>query len=58
MVSRLPPIDREEHSFGDATIWKTEIASFLEAVATAKPRWLPARTADWPWKRRCASRQD
>jgi predicted dehydrogenase len=33
----LPPIDREEHSFGEGDDLEAEIASFLEAVATGRP---------------------
>jgi predicted dehydrogenase len=33
----LPPIDREEHSFGEGDDLEAEIASFLEAAATGKP---------------------
>jgi predicted dehydrogenase len=33
----LPPIDREEKSFGEGDDLEAEIASFLEAVATGRP---------------------
>jgi predicted dehydrogenase len=33
----LPPIDREEKSFGEGDDLEAEIESFLEAVATGRP---------------------